>query len=397
MAIFREAGAKLFAVRIFAGAFLCVAAAVGAAAKAADDEAVIARCLAAPPAGGEGACIGTLRKACTAASGAAAAGDCVRREHAVWDGRLNRAYRTAMSRGDLGQDRRLRDLQREWLKQRDERCRSAGPPASAVDECLMAATAERAIALQRVAARPALIAELASGGSSTKVSGTPLEPVQPVQPRDDGEVLQQLPAWFITGPGEPPTTNAPPSGTGPAAASSAQGQAPAAGAAPQPGAAPPTSSGPGASSPAANAPAPASAGTQQQASLQPLPPPTAPVATARVDVTIQNVQNANGQLVIGLCNKDFSLKGCPYHEIVPAQQGLVTGTFSDIPPGSYAVVAFHDENSNQDLDRQMGIPKEAYAISKEGGGRMIPSFPDSVLKIGPGTNAVAIRLKRFNE
>lgn len=96
---------------------------------------------------------------------------CFEAEQMWWDGRLNRAYKTAMDtakRNDAGQARigadpvdqadALRDMQRKWIAYRDARCLWAwaqwgggtvGGPANA--ECLMRATAEQALLLEEAA------------------------------------------------------------------------------------------------------------------------------------------------------------------------------------------------------------------------------------------------------
>ena len=47
--------------------------------------------------------------------------------------------------------------------------------------------------------------------------------------------------------------------------------------------------------------------------------------------------------------------------------------FADIPPGQYAIAAFHDKNENEKLDANMlGIPTEAYGFSTNARGTFGP-------------------------
>ncbi len=47
--------------------------------------------------------------------------------------------------------------------------------------------------------------------------------------------------------------------------------------------------------------------------------------------------------------------------------------FADIPPGQYAIAAFHDKNENATLDANMlGIPTEAYGFSTNARGTFGP-------------------------
>lgn len=46
---------------------------------------------------------------------------------------------------------------------------------------------------------------------------------------------------------------------------------------------------------------------------------------------------------------------------IPGERARIT--LHDVPPGSYAVSLFHDENKNGDFDMRRGVPKEGYGIS----------------------------------
>ena len=49
---------------------------------------------------------------------------------------------------------------------------------------------------------------------------------------------------------------------------------------------------------------------------------------------------------------------------IKASTGPLHYTFHHVPPGTYAVAAFHDANGNGKLDTMMGIPKEGFAFSR---------------------------------
>ncbi|HXU73508.1 MAG TPA: DUF2141 domain-containing protein [Polyangia bacterium] len=53
--------------------------------------------------------------------------------------------------------------------------------------------------------------------------------------------------------------------------------------------------------------------------------------------------------------------------------------FGDVPPGTYAVFAFHDENGNGALERSfLGVPKEGVALSNDARGHLgPPKFKDA--------------------
>lgn len=148
---------------------------------------------------------------------------------------------------------------------------------------------------------------------------------------------------------------------------------------------------PTALTPAASAAAEAS--PEQEESDAPLA--TASPTTAAISVIVENVETSDGTVNIGLCDKGLSRETCPYDKQVPASAGFVEATFESIPPGSYAVVAYHDVNGNGQFDRVLGIPREPYALSGQAAKKMVPSFSDAVLPIRTGENAVVIRLKRL--
>ena len=122
---------------------------------------------------------------------------------------------------------------------------------------------------------------------------------------------------------------------------------------------------------------------------------TASPTTAAISVIVENVETSDGTVNIGLCDKGLSRETCPYDKAVQASAGFVEATFESIPPGSYAVVAYHDVNGNGQFDRVLGIPREPYALSGQAAKKMVPTFGDAVLPMHTGENAVVIRLKRL--
>lgn len=119
-------------------------------------------------------------------------------------------------------------------------------------------------------------------------------------------------------------------------------------------------------------------------------------ATATISVVVENVKTDTGTVNIGLCDKGLSRETCPFDKEVRASAGFVEATFDNIPPGTYAVVAYHDANGNGQFDRILGVPREPYALSGEAGQKMVPSFKDAALPIRTGENAVIIRLRRLS-
>jgi uncharacterized protein (DUF2141 family) len=70
--------------------------------------------------------------------------------------------------------------------------------------------------------------------------------------------------------------------------------------------------------------------------------------------------------------------------------------FRDVPEGTYAVNVFHDENSNERLDKGLfGIPKEGFGFSNDAGrSKKALSFNEAKFDLPPtGCRTVRIVLK----
>lgn len=89
-------------------------------------------------------------------------------------------------------------------------------------------------------------------------------------------------------------------------------------------------------------------------------------AAGSVTMSVGNVRNARGKVVVELCSQaTFLGDGCALRAEVPARAGTTTVTIANVPAGQYAVQAFHDENTNGDVDRAMfGIPREGVGFSR---------------------------------
>ena len=67
---------------------------------------------------------------------------------------------------------------------------------------------------------------------------------------------------------------------------------------------------------------------------------------------------------------------------VKASAGTVTVVFDDVPAGQYAVMAYHDENGNGQLDLRFGmIPIEGYGLSNNPKVMGPPAFKDSQFEV----------------
>jgi uncharacterized protein (DUF2141 family) len=119
-------------------------------------------------------------------------------------------------------------------------------------------------------------------------------------------------------------------------------------------------------------------------------------AQADLTVNIENIENNNGDILIGLYD---SLARFP-RKVSSGKVIKVTGKemqvkFSDVKPGNYAVSVLHDENQNKDLDQGMlGKPKEGYGFSNNVMGLIgPPSFKKAQFHVPDGKSSITIKLK----
>lgn len=84
-----------------------------------------------------------------------------------------------------------------------------------------------------------------------------------------------------------------------------------------------------------------------------------------VTVTIENVLSDEGEIIGSLHTADTFMKGPGIqNKSVNATTGEVILTFTDVAPGTFALMLMHDKNSNQRMDFEpSGMPKESYATS----------------------------------
>lgn len=119
---------------------------------------------------------------------------------------------------------------------------------------------------------------------------------------------------------------------------------------------------------------------------------------ANIHIEIQNLKSTIGKVSIGLYNKseNFPIISKEYrgaHLDIDSRTPYYT--FKKVPNGTYAVSVFHDENSNDTLDKNfLGIPKEGYGFSKNAKATFsAPSFNDAKFKISTQTKNIKIKME----
>lgn len=112
---------------------------------------------------------------------------------------------------------------------------------------------------------------------------------------------------------------------------------------------------------------------------------------------ILNRPDAGGMLHIAVCPSAEAYKtetGCATRS-VKADAKIVSCTFYDLSPGTYAVKVFHDVNGDGVLDKSwVGWPKEPYGFSNDAPVNMgPPSFRSAAITVKAGEQTARIRLR----
>lgn len=115
-----------------------------------------------------------------------------------------------------------------------------------------------------------------------------------------------------------------------------------------------------------------------------------------LDITVTGVRDDQGVVRAGIYN---SSDGFPkeekamLHTSAPAKQGSVSLQFTDLPPGKYAFVVYHDENNDGMMGKRFGmIPLEGYGLSNNIKAFGKPSFDECVFSM-PEVKSQTVVLK----
>jgi uncharacterized protein (DUF2141 family) len=129
-----------------------------------------------------------------------------------------------------------------------------------------------------------------------------------------------------------------------------------------------------------------------------LTPGPAGARAAMVQIEVTGVTQARGHVRVELCTKDtFLTDACQIQGQAPAVVGTTLVTVNDVPPGQYAVQAFHDVTDQGVVHQNLlGIPKESVGFSNNAPLRLRgPRFADAAFFVGKGALSITLRLRRL--
>ena len=134
-----------------------------------------------------------------------------------------------------------------------------------------------------------------------------------------------------------------------------------------------------------------------------------PASAADLKVIVDGIRSSAGSLMIGLYDSDEHFQKA----ITDAAQvgllndsarlvgismraisGMQSAIFTNLQPGTYALIVFHDENDNGKLDANAwGVPTEGYGFSNNAEGFLgAPSFKDAAVTLHQTDKTIEIRL-----
>jgi uncharacterized protein (DUF2141 family) len=113
-------------------------------------------------------------------------------------------------------------------------------------------------------------------------------------------------------------------------------------------------------------------------------------------VTLNNVRDTTGNLRASLYrDPDSFRKEDKALQVVsiPAIRGDARLEFKDVPPGRYAIMAYHDADADGRLDLRLGMfPTEGYGLSNNPQVFGPPKFADSAFEVGGTETSVNISM-----
>ncbi|PKG51410.1 MULTISPECIES: DUF2141 domain-containing protein [Olleya] len=101
-----------------------------------------------------------------------------------------------------------------------------------------------------------------------------------------------------------------------------------------------------------------------------------------ITITVKNVKNNTGQVMVALHTADTWMKGQGLQNInSKIENNQVSITFKNVTPGTYAIMVLHDENTNNRMDFDNGMPTENYGMSNNPMSYGPPQFSESKFEI----------------
>lgn len=120
-------------------------------------------------------------------------------------------------------------------------------------------------------------------------------------------------------------------------------------------------------------------------------------AAADLSVTVVGVKSADGTVRAALYDRAEGFRHEENARVVQsaaAAPGDVSLTFAGLPAGTYAIIAYHDEDGDGAMDKFMGmIPTEGFALTNDPEVTGPPSFDSAAFTLGDTDDRQVVHLK----
>ena len=124
----------------------------------------------------------------------------------------------------------------------------------------------------------------------------------------------------------------------------------------------------------------------------------APALAAELRVTVNGVRSDAGEVRVALYRsaEGFATPEGIFLEVIhPARTGSVEAVFVNVPPGTYGLASFHDENGNGAFDTSfLGIPEEGFGFGNDAPVTLgPPDFEDATVTVADSPAAHGLTLR----
>ena len=125
----------------------------------------------------------------------------------------------------------------------------------------------------------------------------------------------------------------------------------------------------------------------------------APALAANLAIEVRGIRSGDGRLYVAVHASESKAAfpagtGSVAAIQRRAQAGALRFVLQDLPPGRYAVNAFHDENDNGELDTNLlGIPTEGFGFANDPDASLgPPDFEAAAVNVGDAREAAVMTL-----
>jgi uncharacterized protein (DUF2141 family) len=121
--------------------------------------------------------------------------------------------------------------------------------------------------------------------------------------------------------------------------------------------------------------------------------------SGNVVVKFTGLRNSKGKIAVAVYKSPDGFPSRPEKvykgQVVPIDDKTAQCIFENLPYGEYAMVFFHDENENRNLDTNfIGIPVEGYGVSNNPRSFFgPPKFEDAAFKVNSPLTTIVLEAK----